>query len=102
MARKIIWTESAWQDLEETAEYIAKDSIHYAAAIVRQGRDAARSLTRLSERGRIVPEFNDPAIRELIVGNYRLIYQLTDQAIYIVGFIHGARDLWALWERECR
>ena len=102
MARKIIWTESAWQDLEETAEYIAKDSIHYAAAIIRQGRDAARSLTRLSERSRIVPEFNDPAIRELIVGNYRLIYQLTDQAIYIVGFIHGARDLWALWEREGR
>jgi len=32
MDRKIIWTESAWRDLEEAAEYIAKDSQHYAAA----------------------------------------------------------------------
>ena len=102
MARKIVWTESAWRDLEETAEYIAKDSLHYAAALVRQIREAARSLAHLSERGRIVPEFNDPSVRELIVGNYRLIYQLTMKAIYIVGFIHGARDLWALWEKEDR
>jgi plasmid stabilization system protein ParE len=102
MARKIIWTQSAWNDLEETAEYIAKDSIHYAAATIRQCRDAARSLIYLSERGRIVPEFNDPRIRELIVANYRLIYQLKEEAVYIVGFIHGARDLWALWSREGR
>ena len=102
MARKIVWAETAWHDLEETAEYIANDSVHYAATLVRQGRDAARSLTYLSERGRMVPEFEDPTIRELIVGNYRLIYQLTEQTVYIVGFIHGARDLWTLWEREGR
>ena len=76
MARKIVWAKSAWHDLEDTAEYIAKDSVHYAASIVLQDRDAARSLTRLSERGRIVPEFDDPYILKLIVGNYRLIYQL--------------------------
>ena len=102
MARKVTWTESAWTDLEEVAEYIAKDSPHYAGAFVREVRDAARSLTDLAERGRLVPEFNDPSIRELFVRSYRLIYQVTGQTIYIVGFIHGARDLWALWERGGR
>ena len=102
MARKVMWTETAWGDLEEVADYIAKDSSHYAAALVREARDAARTLAYLAERGRVVPEFNDPSIRELFVMNYRLIYQVAEQTIYVVGFIHGARDLWALWEKERR
>ena len=102
MARKVTWTESAWIDLEEVADYIAKDSPHYAGAFIREVRDAARSLAYLAERGRIVPEFNDPLIRELIVKTYRLIYQVTERTTYILGFIHGARDLFALWERERR
>jgi plasmid stabilization system protein ParE len=97
-----MWTASAWRDLEEVADYIAKDSPHYAAAFVREARDAARSLAFLAERGRAVPEFNDPSIRELFVSSYRLIYQVTKQSVYLIGFIHGARDLWALWERERR
>jgi len=102
MARKVTWTESAWIDLEEVADYIGKDSPHYAGAFVHEVRDAARSLAYLAERGRTVPEFNDPSIRELFVRSYRLIYQVTEQNVYVVGFIHGARDLVALWERERR
>jgi len=67
MARKVMWTESAWRDLEEVADYIAKDSSHYAAAFAREVRDAARTLAYLAERGHVVPEFNDPSIRELFV-----------------------------------
>ena len=102
MARKVTWTKSAWIDLDEVADYIGKDSPNYARAFVREVRDAARSLASLPERGRIVPEFNDPSIRELFVRSYRLIYQVTGQTVYVVGFIHGARDIFALWERERR
>jgi len=102
MARKVKWTEVAWSDLERVSDYIAKDSHYYAAAFVREVRDAARSLAYLAERGRVVPELGDPTIREPLVGRYRLIYQVTEQTVYIVGFIHGARDLLALWEREER
>lgn len=102
MAREVRWTESAWGDLEEVGEYITRDSPHYAAAFIREVRDAARSLAYLAERGRTVPEFNDPTIRELFVSSYRLIYQVTEQAVFILGFIHGARDLWAIWDREKR
>ena len=102
MARKVTWTKSARIDLEEVADYIGKDSPHYAGAFVREVRDAARSLVYLAERGRTVPEFNDPSIRELFVRSYRLIYQVAEEAVYVIGFIHGARDLLALWERERR
>jgi len=36
VARKITWTETAWIDLEEVADYIGKDSPHYAGAFVRE------------------------------------------------------------------
>jgi len=52
MARKVTWTEVAWSDLEVAADFIAIDSPHYAAAFVREVRDAARSLAYLAERGR--------------------------------------------------
>jgi len=102
MARKVKWTEVAWSDLEKVSDYIARDSPYYAAAFVREVCDAARSLTYLAERGRVVPEFDDPTIHELFVRRYRLIYQVTEQTVYIIGFIQGARDLLALWERENR
>jgi toxin ParE1/3/4 len=102
MAREVVWTEIAWRDVEEAADYVAEDSPHYAAAFVREVRDAARSLAHLAERGRVVPEFSDPSIRELLVRSYRLIYRVAGEAVYVTGFIHGARDLERLWEREGR
>ena len=102
MDRAVVWTETAWSDLDEAAQFIAKDSPNYAAAFVREVRDAARSLATFSQRGRVVAEFDDPNIRQLLVRNYRLIYRLTEDTVYVIGFIHGARDLRGLWELEGR
>lgn len=93
MARRVTWTTPAWQDLEKAADYIATDSQHYAAALVREARDAARSLRLFANRGRIVPEVVKPEIRELFVGRYRLIYRVNPNTVEILAFIHGARDL---------
>ena len=41
-------------------------------------------------------------IRELLLGNYRLIYRVMETQVYVIGFVHGARDLDALWKREER
>ena len=102
MARQIVWTETAARDLEQAAEHIALDSPRYAAAFVREVQTAARSLSELAGRGRIVPEFSRRDIRELLVRNYRLVYHLSRDVVTIIGFIHGARDLGAIWEREHR
>ena len=102
MARRVAWTETAWRDLEHVADYIAEDSPGYAAALVRRIRDQARSLEELAERGRVVPELDRPAVRELVVGSYRLIYEISEGEVYVLGLIHGARDLAAVWDREAR
>jgi plasmid stabilization system protein ParE len=57
-------------------------------------------LETLAESGRVVPEVADPAVRELVISSYRLIYQLDAEDVHILGVIHGARDLQALWHGQ--
>lgn len=61
--------------------------------------EPAASLATFSERGRIVPELNDPAIREIFVFRYRLLYQVQDERVLVVAFLHGARDF-ATWRQS--
>jgi toxin ParE1/3/4 len=69
---------------------------------VRRIRDRARSLEELAERGRVVPELDDSTVRELVVGNYRLIYEIGETEVHVLGLIHGERDLTTLWNPEAR
>jgi plasmid stabilization system protein ParE len=95
VAWRVIWSKPAWNKLEAAAEYIAKDSPRYAAALIREARDAARSLRQFANRGRVVPEENDSSIRELLLSNYRLIYRVREREVEILSFVHQARDLGA-------
>ncbi len=100
MARAVKWTESAINDLKEVAEFIARDSRFYATTVVKEARKAARSLRVSAERGRLVPESNSSDIREIFLWKYRLIYKIASHDVYILAFIHGARDLESLWARR--
>ena len=102
MDRKVIWSYEATDDLDALAEYIARDSSFYAAAFTQQVLDISRSLNVFSERGRIVPELGNPNIRELLIREYRLIYNIEQSRVVILAFVHGARDLKVLWEKEKR
>ncbi len=73
MARRVVWTESTWQELESASEYIARDSPRYASALMDEARFASRSVRMFPERGRIVPEIGESAIREIFIKEYRLI-----------------------------
>jgi len=102
LARRVAWTEVAWRDLERVADYLAEDSPAYAAALVRRVRDAARSLTEMPKRGRVVPEMDHEAVRELILSSYRLIYEVRGDDVYVLALVHGARDLASLLRLEER
>ncbi len=100
MARRVVWSYEATADLNTLAEYIAKDSVYYAAALVREIRDATRSLNTFSERGRILPELNNSNIRELFIKEYRLIYSIEESRVVILGIVHGRRHLKKMWKDE--
>ena len=54
-----------------------------------------KSVDRLAEfpdSGRVLPEDPDSGIRELLVGNYRILYQVTGGNVAVLAVIHGARN----------
>ena len=79
--------------LDAAVAYVAQDSRPAAQRLLIQALDTAASLDTLSERGRVVPEFNQPTLRELFVQRYRLIYEVAPAEVQILAFVHGARDL---------
>ena len=90
---KVVWTDPALNDLQNIIEYIVKDSVVYAERFGMRVVQAPRILQQSPLLGRVVPEFSDQSIRELIYGSYRIIYKATDQMCSIVAVIHGSRDI---------
>ena len=91
---EVIWSDSAIQDLNDIGEYISKDSEKYAEITVSQLFSSTDILEDHPKAGKVVPEFEIDAIRELIRGNYRIVYQLIEtQEIQILGVHHSARLL---------
>ena len=91
--RRVVWTEQARRMLAAALAYVARDSHPAAERLVIDALKAASSLDTFSERGRVVPELNQPTVRELLVQRYRLLYEVKREEVQILAFIHGARDL---------
>ena len=77
---QIEWTNRSKNDLKNIADYIAKGSKHYAKVEVLKIKNRFNILTTYKSIGRIVPEINRKDIRELIQGNYRIIYKIVKVA----------------------
>jgi toxin ParE1/3/4 len=91
---KIVWTELSISDLKEIFEYISEDSNRYAALTVNKIYQRVQVLIENPSLGRIVSEFNEKFIRELIEGNYRIIYRIkSEQQIDILRVYHSSRLL---------
>lgn len=91
MAQALIWSREALDDIDRIAEHISEDSRYYAQQVVERLFDLANELSAHPKLGRIVPELADPNVRERFL--YRLIYELTDEEIYVLAVIHGKRLL---------
>ena len=91
---RVKWTDIAVENLADIGEYIGKDNIKYAKIVVKNLFTSTNILKRHPRIGRMVPEFNNPNIRELIRGNYRIVYRLIDEKhIDIITVHHSARLL---------
>ncbi len=88
---EIEWSSKAENDLNEIIDYIAQDSLEYALSFYEQVREKVENLIKFPRIGRIVPELDEPNIRELILRNYRIIYRIFEKEVQIVRIFHGSR-----------
>jgi len=88
------WTDQAIADLTNIAEFIRKDSAKYAKITVQRIRTSARQISQFPLSGRIVPETEIKILREIIIGNYRLIYKIvSNERIDIITVFHSSKQL---------
>ncbi len=81
---KIIWSPLSIERMKEISEYIAEDNINASIKWVESAFDLVENLYKFPQSGRIVPELNKSNIRELIHGNYRIIYKIIPNEIHIL------------------
>ena len=90
---KVNWTLQSVSDIENIANFIAQDSERYAQIQVYRFFEATEILETNPQVGRIVPELNNQDIRELILGNYRIIYHIVTTVLIDILTVHHSKRL---------
>ncbi len=90
---QIRWTLQAAEDFESIAVFISKDSPHYAQLFVRAIFGSIDHIAQFPNSGKILPEFSNHKVRQLITGNYRIVYRSYEETITILAIYHTARIL---------
>lgn len=85
---EVIWTRLAINNLNNHADFIAKDDAIAAEKWVLSILEKTGQLSTHPQSGRIVPEFSDSNLREIIDGNYRLIYRIRVNKIFVQSVRH--------------
>lgn len=89
---KLSWSRQADEDVSGIFDYIARDSPVYASRMVARIESAAISASNLPEAGAMVDEYNQPDLRQVLAGSYRIIYRMEPDQIVVLTVIHGARQ----------
>jgi toxin ParE1/3/4 len=91
----MIWAPAARFDLKDSSNFIAEDSISIAERFIKNLFQAVERLSDFPESGRIVPEFDDPAIREVIRKPCRIINRVdsTKHTVEIARVWHASRGI---------
>ena len=89
----VIWTDEAKEDLRDVLHYLSR----YPSAYVDDWSDQlSRKLNLLAsfpEMGRMYPNRNLTYLREILIGNYRLLYIYLNEQITIIRVKHQASEL---------
>lgn len=88
----IKWTDPAVVSLKAIRDYISRDSEYYARAVTEEIVHRVAKLKDFPSIGRIVPEYEQENIREIIHSDYRIVYHLHSDAVVILNIIHTSRD----------
>lgn len=90
---EVIWTKQSIRQLNNYADFIAEDNLSAAEKWVSSLLSKTDQLEEMPLSGRVVPEYSDPNLWEIIEGNYRLIYRIKEGKVHIQTVRHSRQDL---------
>ncbi len=85
---EVIWTKQVLRMVNEFVDYIAENDYSVAETWSVELMQKTDRLIDHPRSGRIVPEYEEETLREIIVGNYRIPYRIKENTIYIKAVWH--------------
>ena len=80
MAYTLIWSPAACDDLHDITACIARDNANRAMSFGYELIAETERLLEFPESGRMVPEYSNTLIREIIFRPYRIVYRIDHES----------------------
>jgi len=95
MAYKLIWSPAARDDLHDIIVFIARDNPDRAMSFGYELISQTDRLQEFPDIGRVVPEFQNDNLREIIFRPYRIVYRVnhTRRLCEVARVWHSARGI---------
>ncbi len=90
---RVIWTEQAAERLRQIETFVARDDPEAAERLIDRLINRGDALTDHPDRGRRLPELPESGLRELLIGNYRIVYRRTPKTVEVLTVFDGHRLL---------
>jgi addiction module RelE/StbE family toxin len=88
---EIRWTDQAVEDLKSIRAFIERDSLRYGRLVAERLFEATSQIETFPHSGRIVPELGRENVRELVLGEYRLVYHLRADVAVVMTVFRSSR-----------
>ena len=85
------WTDQAVDDLRSIREFIERDSPRYGRLVAERIFESTARLEVFPRSGRVVPEVGRDDVREIIVGDYRVVYRIEADACVLFTVFRSSR-----------
>lgn len=90
---RVVWADEAREQLASIHDFIKRDAPFYATQTIDRLTRRVEQLIDHPRSGRVVPNYDDESLRELIAHPYRLIYRIKPERIDIIAVFHSAQQL---------
>lgn len=94
MPRKLVLSEEALRQIEAIGDYIARDSPEQALRWVNRLHAFVLSLPEQPLAYQVLygPDEAGREVRQALFGVYRILYEVSNEAVYVLTVRHGARQ----------
>ena len=92
----VLWSPRSEADVREIRAFIETDSQAWADLTVRRLVAAVERLREFPDSGRMLPERQSPELREIVSGNFRIVYRRKATVVEIATVFRGSRDFASL------
>jgi plasmid stabilization system protein ParE len=93
------FTPDAQVDLLDIGETIARDNPERAASYVAELLDRTAQIARQPTLYRLRPEWGK-AVRSARFGSYLILFEMSEEGVTILRYLHGRRDIGSLMPKE--